>query len=348
MMESLSLQQKQILFDYCLGIASEEESAQAQELIFSNEQAAQLHNKLKVVFTPLDSLPEHTCPDHLEEKTIARLKAAAHSSQMKLQQLIAAEQMKDISARTRRSYGGLRSFGKIVAAAAVIVLVAGTYFTTTGYMRQQSWQTACNAQLQRIGSGLASYRNDNNGELPMVATTAGDPWWKVGYKPESNENQSNTRHIYLLVKNGYVGPAEFICPGTKTVNAADLEKIQFGQLRDFPGRQFVSYSFRIRCLKTTDMQTACRGVLMADMNPLFEHLPKEFEQFKLQLDERLKKLNSINHNRRGQNILFDDGSAGFVKTRSVDNDDDIFTLQNTTLYKGNERPDHEADAFLAP
>jgi hypothetical protein len=345
MMESLNLQQKQILFDYCLGIASEEESAQAQELIFSNEQAAQLHNKLKVVFTPLDSLQEHTCPDGLEEKTIARLKAAAHSSQMKLQQLIAAEQMRGASARTPF----LRSFGKIVAAAAVIVLVAGTYFTTTGYMRQQSWQTACNAQLQRIGSGLLSYRNDNNGQLPMVATTAGDPWWKVGYKPDSNTNHSNTRHIYLLVRNGYVRPAEFICPGTKTPNAADLEKIQFGQLRDFPGRQFVSYSFRIRCLKPTNSQTACQGVLISDMNPLFEHLPKEFEQFKLQVDEKLKMLNSLNHNRRGQNVLFDDGSAGFVKTRFVGvNGDDIFTLQNTTLYQGSETPDRETDAFLAP
>jgi hypothetical protein len=344
-MENLNLQQKQILFDYCLGITSEEESAQAQELIFSNEQAAQLHNKLKAVFTPLDSLPEHTCPDHLEEKTIARLKAAAHSSQMKLQQLIAAEQMRGASART----SFLRSFGKIVAAAAVIVLVAGTYFTTTGYMRQQSWQTACNAQLQRIGSGLLSYRNDNNGELPMVATTAGDPWWKVGYKPDSNTNHSNTRHIYLLVRNGYVKPAEFICPGTKTPNTADLEKIQFGQLRDFPGRQFVSYSFRIRCPKPTNSQTACQGVLISDMNPLFEHLPKEFEQFKLQVDEKLKMLNSLNHNRRGQNVLFDDGSAGFVKTRFVGvNDDDIFTLQNTTLYQGSETPDREADAFLAP
>ena len=347
MMESLSLQQKQILFDYCLGITSEEESAQAQELIFSNEQAAQLHNKLKAVFTPLDSMEEHTCPDGLEEKTIARLKAAAHSSQMKLQQLIAAEQMRGASAKTPF----LRSFGKIVAAAAVIVLVAGTYFTTTGYMRQQSWQTACNAQLQRIGSGLSSYRNDNNGEMPMVATTAGDPWWKVGYKPDSNTNHSNTRHIYLLVRNGYIkNPAEFICPSAKTANAADLEKIQFEQLRDFPGRQFVSYSFRIRCPKPINSQTACRGVLISDMNPLFENMPKGSEQFKpLQVDEKLKKLNSLNHNSRGQNVLLDDGSADFVKTRLVGvNDDDIFTLQNTTLYQGSETPDHEADAFLAP
>jgi hypothetical protein len=60
-------------------------------------------------------------------------------------------------------------------------------------------------------------------------------------------------------------------------------------------------------------------------------------------------LNSLNHNRRGQNVLFDDGSAGFVKTRFVGvNGDDIFTLQNTTLYQGSETPDRETDAFLAP
>jgi hypothetical protein len=67
------------------------------------------------------------------------------------------------------------------------------------------------------------------------------------------------------------------------------------------------------------------------------------------VDEKLKKLNSLNHNSRGQNVLLDDGSAGFVKTRFVgENDDDIFTLQNTTLYQGSETPDRETDAFLAP
>jgi hypothetical protein len=345
MTENLSEQQRQLLFDYCLGITSEEESARTEELIFSNEDAAQLHNRLKAFFAPLESLRQDVCPAELEEKTIKRLKTQAHSSQFKLQQLIAAEQIRSFPARLSL----LRNVGKILAAAAVIFFVIGTYFSMAGYMRQQSWQTACNAQLQRIGKGLLNYRSDNNGELPMVATAAGDPWWKVGYKPDSNENHSNTRHIYLLVRNGYVKPADFICPGAKKAKADDLGKMQIAGLRDFPGRQFISYSFRIRCVNATDAQTVSRCVLISDMNPLFENLPKEFEQLRLQIDEKMEKLNSINHAGRGQNVLFEDGSSGFFRTRLVGIDqDDIFTLRNTILYQGNERPGCEADAFVAP
>jgi hypothetical protein len=348
MIENLSEQQKQLLFDYCLGITSEEESAQAQELIFSNEDAAQLHNRLKVFFAPLESLGEEICPAELEEKTIVRLKMQARSSQIKLQQLIAAEQIRSIPARLSL----LRNVGKMLAAAAVIFFVIGTYFSMAGYMRQQSWQTACTAQLQRIGKGLASYRGDNSGQLPMVAMAAGDPWWKVGYKPDSNENCSNTRHIYLLVRGNYVKPADFICPGAKKIKADDLKKVQAAGLRDFPGRQFISYSLRIRCVNATadkSGQAAGEGVLISDMNPLFENLPREFEQLGLQIDEKTEKLNSINHASRGQNVLFEDGSVGFFKTRHVGIDqDDIFTLRNTTLYQGNERPGCEADAFVAP
>ncbi len=347
MIGNLNEQQKQLLFDYCIGITSEEESAQAQELIFSNEDAAQLYNKLKAFFAPLETLREETCPAELEERTIARLQSQARASQVKLQQLIAAEQIKGSPARILM----LRRVGRVLAAAAVIFFVFVTYFSMTGHMRQQAWQTTCNAQLQRIGNGLASYRSDNNGRMPMVSMAANDPWWKVSYKPDSNENYSNTRHIYLLVRNGYVKPADFICPGVKKVKADDLKKISAAQLRDFPSRQFISYSFEICCVKATagsSGQATGRGVLISDMNPLFERLPGELEQLKLQVDDALAKLNSLNHNRRGQNILFDDGSVGFFKTRSVDNDDDIFTLQNTTLYQGNERPTCEADVFVAP
>ncbi len=89
---------------------------------------------------------------------------------------------------------------------------------------------------------------------------------------------------------------------------------------------------------------------MADRNPLFEELPKEFSrQFKLQLTRNLKTLNSINHNRRGQNVLFDDGRVEFVKTRFIGiTKDDIYTLQDTNIYQGCEVPSCETDAFLAP
>ena len=42
----LNNEQKQLIFDYCLGLTSQEQAAEAQTLISSNEQAAVIHNKL--------------------------------------------------------------------------------------------------------------------------------------------------------------------------------------------------------------------------------------------------------------------------------------------------------------
>ena len=54
-MMSINNQQKELLFDYCLGITSEEESSKAQELIFSNEQAAKFVTSIKASLSPLES-----------------------------------------------------------------------------------------------------------------------------------------------------------------------------------------------------------------------------------------------------------------------------------------------------
>ncbi len=92
-----------------------------------------------------------------------------------------------------------------------------------------------------------------------------------------------------------------------------------------------------------------RKVLMSDLNPLFEKLPAFSDPLELRLSKELLTANSINHNRRGQNVLFCDGSVKFVKTRRIGiAEDDIFTLQDTDVYKGCEVPSREADTFLAP
>jgi hypothetical protein len=73
-MNSLSRHQKQLLFNYSLGLTSEEEIDRAEQLITCNKQAAKIRSKLKAVFELLDSIikPE-PCRDELAERTIQRL-----------------------------------------------------------------------------------------------------------------------------------------------------------------------------------------------------------------------------------------------------------------------------------
>jgi len=88
---------------------------------------------------------------------------------------------------------------------------------------------------------------------------------------------------------------------------------------------------------------------MADMNPLFETIPDFAQQLKLLVEGDLASMNSLNHNLRGQNVLSSDGSVQFSKKRYVGPDeDDIFTVQGVSEYRGTEKPSCEEDAFVAP
>ncbi len=342
-MTSLNKKEKQLLFDYCIGITDDREAADAKLLISVNKEAAGLYSNLKASLKPLENDAAEVCPDDLAEGTVWRLNNLAKSSQLRLQQLIASEQGKKVTLRSRF----WRNFGEIAAVAALVLFVAGILLPPLNFARQKSWQTRCQKQLASVFQGLNNYSSDHDGQLPSVATATGEPWWKVGY--QGSENHSNTRSVWLLVKGEYVDPADFVCPGKSQGRALQFDISDVENYSDFPARRYMTYSFRIKCNSPKDSSRGHQA-LMADSNPIFEKLPQNFaSSLKLKIDKSLLNINSINHNRRGQNVMFRDGSVDFIEKRKVGiSQDDIFTLQNTDSYKGVEVPSCDTDAFLAP
>ncbi|MHC4646741.1 MAG: hypothetical protein ACYTBJ_14680 [Planctomycetota bacterium] len=346
-MTSLNNQHKQLLFDYCLGLTSPEEAAEAESLISSRSEASRIQAAIKAALSPLDALETGPCPDELVEGTIWRVNNAARSSQLRLEQLLAGEQ-----ARGRVHSSTLwHNLGRIAAVAAIILFAAAVLHPTLSLARQKYWRQRCQGQLAGIFQGLRNYVSEHDGQMPTVATAAGEPWWWVGY--QGPENRSTTRASWVLVKNGYIHPSNFVCRGRAQTAPVRISPEQIKNYNDFPGRSYISYSVRIRCSGSKGPQPGVRKVLMADLSPLFEELPKEYtRQLKLELDKSLLLLKSINHGRRGQNVLFCDGSIEFVKTRYVDiSHDDIFTLREMSegcKIQGYEVPSCETDTFLAP
>ena len=103
------------------------------------------------------------------------------------------------------------------------------------------------------------------------------------------------------------------------------------------------------CDKRAKHQWNARTVLMADLNPIFESISTgsmkdEFE--KLHISDQLRKAMSSNH-KRGQMMLFYDGSAVYMKVREVSGDD-IFTARDKDDYSGREVPCDIKDIFLVP
>ncbi len=346
-MSPLKNDQKQLLFDYCIGLTSEEQTAEAQTLISANEEAAEIHSKLKDALAPLETIQPEPCPDDLAERTIMRLNNLARSSQLRLQQLLAGEQARAVAIKAPF----WRNLRKIATAAAVFMIVWGvwgTFKTSANYARKRYYQNRCQAQLGGIYQGFSNYMADYDGKMPALATTAGAPWWMVG-RP-GRENYSNTRRIWLMVKGGHVDLALLDCPGRRLEIKIQLTPSQIQQLNDFPYREQITYSYRISCPKPAQRVSPSRRALMSDMNTLFEMLPRDYStELKVKLTKDLSTRNSINHDRRGQNILFDDGCVDFCKKRCIGiTEDDPFTLKNTNIYNGTEIPSCETDSLLAP
>ncbi|MBN1805776.1 MAG: hypothetical protein JW837_11030 [Sedimentisphaerales bacterium] len=342
-MKPLNNDQKELLFDYCLDLTSPKETDEAKALISSNQEAAEIYRNLKSAIEPLGSVEAENCPDELVESTVCRVRNIAASNDH-LKELLANEQYKKSSIKI----SSWRNWFETAAIAAAVLFVAGVLIPTLSNARQKSQQQRCQAQMGNVYLGLSHYISDHDGQGPAVVSVAGAPWWKLG--DQGKENHSNTRNVFLLPKGGYVELDDFVCPGCKMEKPVEITPTQMARYKDFPNRRYITYSFQINCGETVNGKLLCRKVIMADTNPLFENLPEDFsKQFRLQLDRTMLALNSSNHNRRGQNVLFGDGHVKFLNKRFIDiSEDDIYTLRDTDVYQGCEVPSCETDFFLAP
>ncbi len=352
-MLSLTKEQKDILLDYYFGCASDDETAQARVLLSGNSGAAEFLARLDKSLSPLGHLEHgesHVCPSHLVGATLERLELEeTASSSQRLSELLDAENAKPATANT----GFWRRIFEMAAIAAVLVFVSGIFIPVTRNMRAQAWKAACSLNLSKIASGITSYASDNNNQLPSVATSPGTAWWKVGSKAENN--QSNTRHLWLLIQRGYLRPEVFVGPGSKGGKLTRLTGATLKSYRDFPSKRYISYSFKLICDPAKASYPTERTVLMADSNPIFGDSldnaancsKSQFEPIKL--GRRLMKINSKNHRGKGQNVMFSDGSVVFLKQRTVSNNrDDIFTVSGLKVYRGVETPSCDTDIFLVP
>jgi len=334
-MRPLKNKQKQLLFDYSLGLTTEEETAKAKALINSKREAVEIYSRIKATLAPIDSIQPEPCPDKLAEEVVRRLVQLANSMRTAKQ------------AETPVGKGRLwSSFVKIGAIAASILIIAGVLFPTFSLARHQYQKHVCQRQLGNIYQSIAHYGSDYDDRLPAVTTDVSQPWYNVGY--QGKENQSNTQNIYLLLKLGYSSrPEDFVCYGKRQKQYNPLKMSEVNRYKDFPSRWHITYSFRVVCRQPVTISSLGRQPLIADHNPVFENAPDG--KFEVYLTEKLSRCNGMNHNRRGQNVLSCDGNVQFLKTRHVGlPQDDIFTVQNIAVYRGSERPACESDPFLAP
>ena len=351
---------QQLILDFYFRCGDEDDIARGRDLIAVDPEAARLYANLEDTLTELDNIKYEPCPDNLADLTVARLKLAAtakSSGTSKLQALLKEEQRSKEYVPVSVAPVNTSRFGRpafeILATAAAVMLAAGILFPSFGAMRDRSRQVACSQNLGQIGQAMATFGNDNNGRINDAKVMTGSPWWKIGY--QGPEIHSNTRYTWQLVKNGYVDGRVFVCDGHSEGIPVQYDAREMAALDDFPSRRHISYSFMLLCDANNSLTKGPRRIISADLNPLFQQGPfqpsayqtlNEFDR--ILLDEQLRQMMSFSHRKKGQNVLYCDGSVEFMTTRIANGGDDIFTVRGVEAYIGKEMPCDPDDIFLVP
>lgn len=346
-MEHSETDKLQRILDYQLNLDSPGEHSATERLLGEDVEAQRLAAALEKALGPLGALADETPPlglalrtvryvnDHEQARHLARASAA-----------LAAGSRRDsgeAGGAVRWFIGNVRDLIAVAACLALVVMVSQPGLRQA---RSISQRNVCASQMRQVGVGLAQYASDNAGFLPYVSNKPGAKWWNVGAK--GSENTSNTRSYFLLVKKGYVPAGVFRCSSKPVRRRLLISAEMLETMHDFAGRDEVNYSFQLMFGRPMRLESSGRRIIMSDQNPVFAEFDPT-KEIDLGANSILQRENSPNHGRRGQNVLYRDGSVSFIRSRRLRrDDDDIFTIRATVKYRGNEIPASDDDTFIAP
>ena len=340
----------QRLLDYNLGLDDASGRRQTERRLAEDAELSRLNEVLEGSLAPLGSWADEEAPAGLAERTLA-LVAQRGSTEKALAAMAARQPGSGADRSGSRTRWVLSNLRDLVAVAACLALVFMVWQPGVRQARQRAQQVECAAQLRMTGQGLAEYSGDHGGSLPYVAQKPNTAWWYVAGPDQ--QSGSNTRNVYMLVRGGYRPVDAFGCPAVRRERRVRISPEMLKQMQDFASRDDVNYSFRLMVDQLgRRLDGSADTPVMTDQNPLFD--PAHFDssrQSELDLagNSFLLKSNSPNHRRRGQNVLYNSGAVQFIDNRFMGpGQDDIFTIQSTTRYRGTERPKSANDVFIAP
>jgi type II secretory pathway pseudopilin PulG len=184
--------------------------------------------------------------------------------------------------------------------------------------REPVYRAKCASNLRQIGQVIQMYALANGGSLPRTqydgqgappveytSALASDPFAADGPGPNDV-----TAPLLLLLRTTPLGPEVFVCPTAPAPVPWDFAGKTPQQVSNFPGRQFLSYSYLN--MYPTPAATAAgfnavqppvpnaSFAIAADMNP---GGPAVTSVTPTSPRQQMAQANSRNHNGDGQNVL---------------------------------------------
>jgi len=210
----------------------------------------------------------------------------------------------------------------------IIALLISILLPALNLAREQARRTKCASNLHQIGLALQIYAQDNKGMYPRTLCVPGQ-WptaWTGGNGSFTSHPNCVTTAFRLLVLRRLVSNDVFLCPSVdhlptrSTVfptGSVDSRYEDFGWER--PPLNTLNYSYATPYPGIDGKQTEFR--------PMRDHLAPDFavvadrNEGELALGgigktpgEAIRAMNSPNHNRDGQNVLYNDGHVVWSAT----------------------------------
>ncbi len=245
-------------------------------------------------------------------------------------------------AEPRRTLGvGWR---QLASSAAVLILGVSLLFPALDGQRQRAQQMACMGNLGIAGQQMNAYAVDHAGMLPRGPV--GNSWIKAG-QPDAidaaGRYQSNSAHLYLLIREAYVAPERLACAS----NSYATTGMPGSGQRDWATPAAISYSYQNQHTPQAIRIQHSRPQLavLADKNPLFI-----VRDGRLVFDPQAPRdARTTLHGARGQNILTLDGRVLWNQAPTVGEDNVWQIAGHQGTYDGTEAPaDAQRDSFLVP
>jgi prepilin-type N-terminal cleavage/methylation domain-containing protein len=256
---------------------------------------------------------------------------------------------------------------ELLVVIAIIALLIAILLPALNKAMEHANRVKCSSNLRQLGQGIAMYAADNKGQYPRVRHVRGDiPCYFTGFLRDSGfgplgdpEPNDVTAALFLLVRFKLVTLNIFICPSS-TQQVDDLQGRPVLKCSNFsdsaPLGWSLSYSYANPYSGTDNLAPGgyeykltpgMRGdfAIAADRNDgddRFKNLNWNAPQ------SDMKWMNSQNHNRAGQNVLYNEGHVVWCNNPFVGIDhDNIYTRAGDTANKRGF-PRDKNDSVLLP
>ena len=238
----------------------------------------------------------------------------------------------------------------------IVVILLSIFIPYLLKMRESDQRARCTENLRQLREAFRAYASDNGSDFPRVVyDAAANPNGYAAYTGPDDPNpfapdsqvlpNDVTASLWLLVRGGIVtDTARFICPSSgdlrDPLTNPTGNPVNPGHRGNFRGGAHLSYSYSSPFSSTPGylMNDTLPSdfAVMADKSPAgtitaIKHNAPPLE---------LAKVNSTNHDRAGQNVLYADGHIDFMRTPfcGVEKDNIYTALAPQTLEPGDSPP----------